>query len=411
MTTFSTFPTGWDHGEHHRKPKLPIPIPDGQARLRAKLAQTALDNERHEQHMAINRHQMLSTLHSSLAAQKKVQAGLAWQHAEQQRQAVIDEQKARIREVYERKVEQLANAQRMRSNFSSPYAPASPLLSPRLEQLALPRGESDRALDRLDAFTAHLDLPGALPPLATEPNPLHMTDREQGASLLKPVDVPTLTWLSTTPRATSPRAHPPRATTARSKAGTTPRQLPSSPRHMPQPPSTSPRNIAADPAAATFGIAHSAHHAAHKRSSTFADAIHSPRGPGTGPGSATNGQMGTAPSPCSPPTPFSPPRARAKLNTVSVDTRTLDPRNALQSNGYAPPTVRVVSYVLGSSDSPRGCPPGRPPRTAPAAAVRRIALGSPRAQAEGERGADRWISPRVVPASSPMAVPEHPGLS
>ena len=80
--------------------------------------------------VAINHHQMLSTLHSSLAAQKTVQADLAWQRAEQQRQAKIDEQKARIREVYERRVEQLANAQRMRSNFSSPYAPPPPLLSP-----------------------------------------------------------------------------------------------------------------------------------------------------------------------------------------------------------------------------------------------------------------------------------------
>ena len=73
----STVPTGWDHGEHHRKPKLPIAVPDGQAILHAHLAQTALDDERYRQRLAINYHQMAATLHPSLAAQKKVQADLA----------------------------------------------------------------------------------------------------------------------------------------------------------------------------------------------------------------------------------------------------------------------------------------------------------------------------------------------
>lgn len=82
----STVPTGWDHGEHHRKPKLPIAVPDGQAILHAHLARTALDDERYRQRLAINHHQMLATLHSSLAAQKKVQSDLSQQREDQRRQ-------------------------------------------------------------------------------------------------------------------------------------------------------------------------------------------------------------------------------------------------------------------------------------------------------------------------------------
>ena len=83
----TTVPTGWDHGEPHRKPALPIPVPDLKARLHAQVAQNALDEQRRLQSQAINQHQMLSTLHSSLAAQRQVQADLASQREQQQRHA------------------------------------------------------------------------------------------------------------------------------------------------------------------------------------------------------------------------------------------------------------------------------------------------------------------------------------
>ena len=310
-----------------------------------------------------------------------------------------------------RRLEQLENAQRARSNFSSPFAPPPPVLSPRMEQLASPRGTPNHALN-LESFVARTDVhgdalnrfqmtqrgPDAFPHLA-EGSTAHATPRRTaGASV--PLGG-TRPWAGTTwlPPAQAGGKGGGTGTGTGGKAAPS-RSVGSSPRER----FFSPRNIAVDPAAAAS--------AAARGSSAFADATRSPRGPGKGAGAATNGQTGgTTLSPWAPPPPFSPLWARSELTTAAVDTRTLDAANGMQGNSYGRPTVRVVSYRLGTSDSPRGCPPGRPPRTAPAPVSRRVNLGSPRAQAEGERGADRWISPRVVPSSSPMAVPEHPGLS
>ena len=58
-----------------------------------------------------------------------------------------------------RRLEQLENAQRARSNFSSPFAPPPPVLSPRMEQLASPRGTPNHALN-LESFVARTDVHG-----------------------------------------------------------------------------------------------------------------------------------------------------------------------------------------------------------------------------------------------------------
>ena len=73
---------------------------------------------------------------------------------------------------------------------------------------------------------------------------------------------------------------------------------------------------------------------------------------------------------------------------------------AIPPGGFARKTVRVYTGFNPTDGSPKA-----KSRATPPAAARRLLLGSPRANAEGERPADRWNSPREMPAGVPHASP------
>lgn len=318
----------------------------------------------------------------------------------------VEELNQRLRDDAAHKTNQILRAQRMRADYPSPYAPPPPVLSPRMLDLASPRGVAiDHALD-IEAFAARTDLGTG-----------DALDRFQTAQLIRGplafVDPPV------TPLASTSAPHAPRSSPRQSPRGRQPTWLPTSPhatvtgggggggssgslgcykgrpdKSSPRETKFSPRSLAADPAAS---LPHG--------TASFNDASRQPRGPGKGPGAATQ-------SPWTHTSPFSVAWARSELTTAAVDTATLDAGNSLQAGGFGRRTVRLRSYPLGSVDSPRSrvaSPRRQAPRSAPSAVERRVTLGSARGLAEGSRAPDRWVSPRDD--RGPMGRPEHPGLS
>lgn len=81
--------TGFDQGEAHRKPPLPVPTPDGVRRLKAHEAQATLDAVRAHQRHVITTHQLGAALTASLNAQRREQAELARQRQQQKADAKV----------------------------------------------------------------------------------------------------------------------------------------------------------------------------------------------------------------------------------------------------------------------------------------------------------------------------------